>query len=308
MSHGSEDLDTHPLDAFNNALTLSSVSGESNTGERSETSVSQEPPSAKSFPRAERFPTASETLTAPSEGHVLGVNRGLEDSPGEAEKQDRRRYPVEWGRGITPQDNGEGASNAAGARDVSKWSSSSDSTAAESWPSPCSTETEELVEALASTAEVSPRVIDEPAVPEVQPIDPKKERHMRTEYAKVRTKYYWRRVKALQKRAATFLGDMMFYGIFGAPVRDPMVVNAEVIDGISVTESELREYQAAFINSRSASSIPAPSASDPPAPEEQQTTAAPQGERKTRSRVSSQVRKIGRKVINVVKNIGKKRN
>lgn len=33
-----------------------------------------------------------------------------------------------------------------------------------------------------------------------------------------------------------------FYGIFGLPKHDPYVTNAEIIDGASVTKSELREY------------------------------------------------------------------
>jgi hypothetical protein len=175
-------------------------------------------------------------------------------------------------------------------------------------------DTEELAEALRSTLNMAHGALAEPAVPEVEPVVPlaqsvdprnKKERRFHTEYAKVRTKYFWRRVKALRKRATTFINDLLFYGIFDPPVHDPMVVNAEVIDGISVTESELREYLEGLNTPRPSPPIPVPSATEPsvPAPEEQPV---PQPERNVRFRVSSQAKKLGRKLLAAVKKIGKR--
>jgi hypothetical protein len=175
-----------------------------------------------------------------------------------------------------------------------------------------------LVDALALTPTVSAPVVTEP-IPEHDPATDanarkKTRRGLRSEYAKVRARYFWRRTKALKKCTTTFLSDLAFYGIFNHPARDPLTVNAEIIDGISITESELRELRAyeqrvetTCTSPRPSSPIPAPSAPDGPHPNEEEQN-APQGERNSRGRVATRAKKFVTKALNAIKSMGRKRD
>ncbi|QKX57185.1 uncharacterized protein TRUGW13939_04293 [Talaromyces rugulosus] len=315
MSQASEDLSTQALDAFNRP-SISIGSGEEAFEPCLESTTPPEAIPTESLSHSQPILTTSKALTDPSVDNALDENHNVAGPPVD-DNEAPPPYPIEWKHGIAPHDTGEGPSRSANAPEVSKWSSSSGSTAAEPAPSLSPDDRAALVEALALTPTVSAPVVTEP-IPECGPATNanainKTRRGPRSEFARVRARYFWRRTKALKRRAATFLSDLAFYGIFNHPARDPLTINAEVIDGISITESELRELRAyeqrvetTCTSPRPSSPILVPNAPEGPHPDEEEQT-APQGGRKYRVRVATGTKRFVTKALKAIKSMGRKR-